>query len=100
MKIRFIVETFTRKRDVNGNTYHCAVITSTLTGKELLLASVDGLNNALGLLRNLLKCEWSEVHSVNIEEMPARDWLRHRAHKSGIYEHEVTADMLTALEVA
>lgn len=99
MKIRFIVETFSRKRDVNGNTYHCAVITSTITGKELLLASVDGPNNALGLLRNLLKLDWSAVHGVNVEDIPARDWLRHRAHKSELYEHKVTADMMTALEV-
>lgn len=51
MKIRFIVETFSRKRD------------------------------------------------VNVEDIPARDWLRHRAHKSELYEHKVTADMMTALEV-
>lgn len=94
--IRFIVETFSSRFDRNGNRTHNATITSTLTRRAIRLRDVGGPGNAVALLRELLKVDWSEMHRIDIEDIPIR---RMKNGEVFLYEHHVTADMLRALEV-
>lgn len=88
------------RRDTSGNVYHCAVITSTLTGNSFYLKDASGSTGAEWVLSDLLKVSWSEMYTPHIENMPKREWKNCTANKLGKYPHEVTADMLRALEVA
>ena len=98
--IRFIIETRTSNTDTNGNRYHYAIVTSAKTKKTLHLDSVGGDQNAVHTVKDKLGLDWNEVYAVN-SSYPIREWQRlNKYHPKGWYEHEVTADMLTALEAA
>lgn len=97
--IRFIIETTSSKTDVYGNRYHFATITSTKTGKYLQLDHVGGPSNAAGLVRRTVPgIGWDEIHSVNSDEAIRRFNELRKYRKSALYEHQVTAEMLAALE--
>lgn len=95
--IRFIIETTSSKRDVYGNRYHFADITSTITGQRLR-CGVGGASNALSLVRQT-GARFDEIHNVEIAHVPLRDWRR-ADKRTKIFEHQVTPDMITALEIS
>ncbi len=95
--IKYIIDTVSSLRDINGNCYHFARITSTKTGHSLVIDSVGGDNNANYLVMRLLKLDYSQIHYTNTWEAK-RDWQRmSKFASSGLYEHTVTAKMLRAL---
>ena len=98
--IKYIVETTSSYSDLNGNTYHFARITSTKPKRSLVIDSVGGSSNATGLLFRLkVTNDWSEVYDVQKWERK-REWQRLAKFASPdakIYEHEVTAKMIRAL---
>ena len=60
--IKFIIETVTSSRDVNGNRYHIAVVTRT-DNHECFRTIVGGDSNA----QHYARCaglEWSELYNV------------------------------------
>jgi len=110
--IKYIVHTTTSNRDLNGNCYHFARITSTKTGKSIVIDGVGGDSNAAGLLlrrdektgKSIAK-NWNEVHTYQTFE-PKREWQRMNKFANGfngsdisgkIYEWKVTPQMLRAL---
>ena len=95
--IKYIIDTISSLRDVNGNCYHFARITSTKTGHSLVIDSVGGDSNAPALVRRLLDLDFSQIHNTNTYEAK-RDWQRmSKFASSGLYEHDVTATMLCRL---
>lgn len=96
--IRFIVETFSSAFDRSGNRSHCATITSTLTGKSLQVCHVGGPRNVPGIVRNLLACDWSSVHAIEIDNIPRSQFKDAGRYDSGVMESALTADMILALE--
>ena len=95
--IRFIVETVSSNRDLYGNCYHFAQVTSTKTGKSLRIDSVGGESNASALVRRTLDLGWDDLFSTS-QYLPKREWQRRANHGSTkLYEHNVTAKMLRAL---
>ena len=94
---QFIIETITSKRDINGNCYHFAIITSTLTGRQLM-TQVNGDSNATAMVKRLLDLDWSDIHYSG-HVLPIREW-GHRRKNVDLYEHNVTAEMLNELNVS
>ncbi len=95
--IKYIIDTVSSLRDVNGNCYHFARITSTKTGNSLVIDSVGGESNAPSLVRSKLDLDFSEIHYTNTWESK-RDWQRmSKFASSGLYEHDITATMLRRL---
>ena len=96
--IKYIIHTDTSATDINGNRYHFARVTSTRTGKSLVIDSVGGDSNAPALVHRALNLDWSELHYTNSTHRK-RDWQRMRnfATRGNLYEHDVTAKMLRAL---
>lgn len=94
-KIRFIVETITSERDRNGNCYHFARITSTLTGRSLSV-QVGGNGNARALVK-AVGDTWDSLHSVEIT-IPKRQWQQHASEAVSMYEHEIRGLDILALE--
>ena len=97
--IKYIVETTSSYSDLNGNTYHFARITSTKTKRSLVIDSVGGSSNAVGLLFHLkVTNDWSEVYAMQKWEKK-REWQRLAkfARPTAIYEGNVTAKMVRAL---
>jgi hypothetical protein len=99
LAIRFICETFTSERDRNGNCYHFAVITSTSTGKRLVIKGVGGESNARYLMSKLLgRTTGERVYSTEVV-LPKRQWQRRESNLlDAKWEHEVTGKMIQALE--
>ncbi len=101
MKIYFIVERFSSKRDTNGNTYHCARITSTLTGRNVMLRSMDDKNQAYHLT-NKYCSELGRDDAVlesNIEKLPKRYLNRlNDVALRAMWAHEFTDLNLALLE--
>ena len=103
-KIKWIVHTTTSERDYNGNCYHFARITSTKTGKSIVIDHVGGERNAVGLLFRTpedgakpVANDWSEIYDHQTV-IGKRDWQRMNKFANGkIYEHDVTPKMLRAL---
>lgn len=97
--IRFIVETVSSKRDVYGNCYHYAIVTSTKTNKCLIIKHCGGPDNARHYVHKVV--EWSEMYSSETS-LPIRqfDRLAKGIEKSPVafFEHELTNEMLLALE--
>jgi hypothetical protein len=60
--IKFIIETVTSSRDVNGNCYHIAVITRT-DNRECFRTDVGGNQNAMYYARKA-GLEFDEVYNV------------------------------------
>lgn len=98
--IRFIVETFSSAFDLSGNRSHCATVTSTATGKHLMLRDLGGVRNALGLVRQLTGAEYDAIYSTESEGIPRRQFAQYPHQKTGVYEHLLTADMLKQLEIS
>lgn len=97
--IRFIIETVSSRRDINGNRYHYATITSTATEKRLKVRDIGGPSNARGMVMNANPAYCGELYSVE-REIPIREFDRaRRFHETGAFmEHEVTATMICDLE--
>ena len=99
MAVKYIVDTTTSYRDVNGNCYHFARITSTKTKKSLVIKNLGGHSNASALLFRLnLANDWSEVYETQKWEH-IREFQRMQKHATteAVYEHEVTPKMVRAL---
>ena len=105
--IKYIVHTISSFNDYYGNTYHFARITSTKTGKSLVIDSVGGPNNAAHLLlrRNEdtkpLANDWREIYGVQSWEKK-REWQRLEKFAQGsdggkVYEGDVTPTMIRRL---
>lgn len=95
--IKYIVETFSSDFDRNGNRSHCATITSTATGRSLFLRDVGGVRNATGLVRQLTNEDYDAIYSAESEAIPRGLFRKYRHHVTGVYEHQLTAEMLDAL---
>lgn len=96
-KIRFIVDTVSSARDVNGNRYHFADITSVRSGRRLRVL-VDGASNARVAVKRALALDWSEIHSTE-SEIPKRQWQEaSKVWPPPLYEHDVSEDTLRELE--
>ena len=102
--IKYIVQTTTSVRDYNGNCYHFARITSTKTGKSIVIDGIGGDDNAAALLLRTPDdgtkpvAAWHEIHSSQAWARK-RDWQRmSKIRMAGkVFEHEVTPKMLRAL---
>ena len=110
--IKYIVQTTTSVRDYNGNCYHFARITSTKTGKSIVIDGIGGDDNAAALLLRTpddgtkpVAAGWHEIHSSQAWARK-RDWQRMSKFAGGfdgddyigkVFEHEVTPKMLRAL---
>ena len=113
--IKYIIHTTSSYNDYYGNTYHFARITSTKTGKSLVIKQIGGKDNAAHLLlrRNdwgssvenpngkPLVNDWREIYSAQQWEKK-REWQRLEKFAQGsdgskVYEHEVTPTMIRRL---
>ena len=102
--IRFIIRTTVSKRDVSGNCYHADIITSTRTGKSLVLSASLGSDggNTKAFLRNM-GIDWEEMLYVE-NMMGIRDFdrryknIKTRDILRPVFEHELTKDMIHNLE--
>lgn len=101
-KIRFLVHTVTSAPDSNGNRYHWARITSTVTGRSLVMLDTTASNGRIMARRG---CEllglggWCpEVHETDAT-IPKRQWSA-SVPKEGVYDHLVTAQMIADLETS
>ena len=108
MTIKYIVETTSVWHKTNGYSSHFARITSTKTGKSIVIDGVGGESNAAALLFRTptdgtkpLVRGWSEVYKVRVWEDTEREWKRRNkfAHASGgkVHEHDVTPAMIRRL---
>ena len=91
MQIKYIVDTVTSARDVSGNRYHLAIITSTATGKFMPIVSVGGDQNAAHLVREITGADWPEIHTTNTT-IAKREFKRlndHHRSKGAKYEHQI-----------
>ena len=99
--IRFVVVTNSTWHKSNGYSSHISAITSTKTGKRLVIDDIGGEGNARSLLeKHAGACNYPEVMSIG-RDMPLKQWRAYRAdqtHNGSVYEHDVTAEMITALE--
>lgn len=97
--IRFLIDTTVSKRDVSGNCYHYSVVTSTKTGRNLIVATGWGSDggNIRALLRNA-GLEWSELHYservIGKREFKQSDSFS----ENTVHEHEITDNMIFNLE--
>ncbi len=93
-KIRFIVETCSSATDKNGNRYHFACVTSTVTGKRLSFLS-GAESNARGLVGRALG---TQEGLYNTEyTLPKRQWQA-TANSIARHENTVTEADILALE--
>lgn len=98
--IRFLVDTVSSARDINGNRYHWARITSTVTGRSLAILETSATNPETYANRAcaLLGVDsWPAVHSSHTEDVPKREWAHGRP-ADGVYDHLVTPQMIVDLE--
>jgi hypothetical protein len=100
MKLFFIVETFSRKRDTNGNTYHCARITSTLTGRALILRSLNDVNQAYRIVRKYCqdRGRYDAVFEIHVDNMSKVCFNNVNDHKASVWSHLVSQLDLAELE--
>ena len=94
--IKYIVEIYTSKRDVNGNRYHTARIISTESSNVLV---VRGLGCASDAVRECCK---SGVHHTEIyqsfhDNVSKREVLKMGEWAKAPWPHDVTAKMLLDL---
>ncbi len=96
MAIKYIVDTFSSERDVNGNRYHYSWIISTATGHRLAVRNVGGDDNVRIALWNLLNLDGSQVFATQ-HHLPKREWKRREKFATDgeyypvYWEHELTA---------
>ena len=99
--IRFLIDTTVSKRDMYGNCYSYSTVTSTKTGRSLVINSgaMSSGCNVKGILRSA-GLEHSEIHYAE-SMLPIREFNRREPAKDGVvYEHEVKGEMLLNLEEA
>lgn len=92
--IKFIIETYSSKRDTNGNTYYCARIKSTITRNSLCVASLDYRRQALDKLCDTLGVDAFDVYQVNHVDVPKREFKQLEEQRDGVYPHMVNYDLL------
>ena len=100
--IRFIVQTLSARDRVNGHSYRAGFITSTASGKRLFVSDVGGDDNLRGTLGRLTGAEtypavYSYVRDITRREL-GRIERAQDANGRAPMEHEITAEMITALE--
>lgn len=99
--IRFLVHTVSSAADSSGNRRQWARITSTVSGRSLVVLDTTESNarimacHACELL-GLNGC-YPEVHDTSADRVPARHW-KASVPKQGVYEHLVTPQMIADLE--
>ena len=107
-QIRFIVDNINSRRDINGNCYWCARIMSTVSNKSLWLLNHGGDRNAEILVHRLTGHDYPAVKTIN-RELPIRRYFavynaqerfrkEHGKEAGFYYTHELTAEILAALE--
>ena len=107
-KIRFVIDNINSKRDIYGNCYWSAQITSTITNKSIWLLNHGGDRNAEIQVHTLTGYDYPAVKTIN-RELPIRKYFavyrrqeqlrkKHGAETGYYYEHELTAEILNALE--
>lgn len=94
-KIRFIVETVSSSRDANGNRYHFARVTSTITGCSISFET-GGERNAASMVK-AVGDTWDSIYATECE-IPKRQW---QAARKGVqlFEGNVTGNDILELEV-
>ena len=115
MAIKYIVETTSVWHKTNGYSSHFARITSTKTGKSIVIDGVGGESNAAALLFRTPEDgtkppahDWSEVYKVQVWEDTEREWKRRNKFANGspldesgygckVYEHTITPAMIRRL---
>ena len=97
--IKYIVETTSTWHATNGYSSSFARITSTKSGKSLVIDDVGGRSNAAGLLVRLgVAANWSEIYDTQTYEDSVRSFNRQAKYASqGLYENTVTAAMIRKL---
>ena len=95
--VRFLIDTTVSKRDIYGNCYHYDVITATKTGNSLVVRPTWGSDggNTKALCRKA-GLDWSEIRYTE-RVIHIREFKRSEP-DAGVYEHEVTPEMVLALE--
>lgn len=98
--IRFLIDTTVSKRDINGNCYNFSVVTSTKTGKHLVIDSGWGSSgdNVWALLRKA-GLDWAELKYCE-RVIGIRDFNHSKPDHEIIHEHEATGEILLSLEGA
>ena len=105
-KIRFIIETVSSKTDVNGNSYHFCIITSTQTGRGLRVLDTTR-NNGLSRVADAIRSQgetydvYNKCYTVECE-VPKRDYQRRAKaiERAGnwSYDHQVSSKEILQLE--
>ena len=97
MKIRFNVCIYERKRDLSGNRYSLATITSTKTGNSLSVNLGWGGGSNAERLAQRVAGSYDAVDSSTVV-LPCREY--DRIEKCGNYmpENQATPEMVAALE--
>jgi len=70
--IKLLVHTITSKRDMNGNCYHSATFTSTVSGSSFNMPDTGGENNATHFARKA-GLNWDEISSTQAT-LPIRQY--------------------------
>lgn len=100
--VKFIAEVFSSTFDTNGNRYHFARLMSTETGKVLYINDLGGPGNVPSVLHRVMGRDYDACYPtvVTIEHEPMpKAVFRRRAHAvGGVYEHEVTREMIEDLD--
>ena len=106
--IRFVVDSINSRADIYGNRYWSARVVSTKTGRAVWILNYGGQGNAEYLVRQLTGQNYPAIFTTH-EEVAIRKYnavyrdLEARRKEHGpeagyYYEHELTADILAALE--
>ena len=109
IKIRFVIDNINSKRDINGNCYWAARITSTVTNKSIWLLNHGGDRNAEIQIHQLTGYDYPAVKTIN-REMPIRKYFavyhrqeqlrkEHGSEAGYYYEWELTTEILSNLEM-
>lgn len=100
--VRFIVHTVTSKPDSSGNRYHWARITSTITGRTMMIRDVGGENNTRIDVQRALQsigahCTYPSVIDYSAE-IPIRQWEGALRNAETVFGPDLTSDMILDLE--
>jgi len=97
--IKYIIHTFTSKRDTSGNCYNYSIITSTKTKHCLTVNDGWGSDggNTVSQVKRLLGLEWHEVYVADRDNMPKREH-RIKADNCDMLLHDLTAKDLKRLD--
>ena len=60
-QIRFIIHTVSSARDRNGNCYHFSRVTSTITGRSMVMHS-DEVKNVPSRVMKCMKLSWDDIY--------------------------------------